>query len=360
MIGRLEDRSVLIEDEGDGNRLHGKGSYGQPMPGGGLELDLIEAAYLLEKGKLDIIDGPGGEQVSLEDLIGTGHAASGKFEVDYIVYRDLRGRGYLLKDAPEPFDFRMYERGEHPKRDPSKFWVLSLPERDPFTFTELADLIEEGRATKKRLLAAIVDEEGDITYYTVSKRVLKGEVPFKDAGGPMTASFYGDRVIIWSDEADPLYRQGFIGKRLGPGLQISLQEAAFLMEKGVIEIVDAESQELMDEKSFGARAEEVQADFEHRRKLYADLKGRGLIPKTGFKYGAHFRAYQFDPNDDSLSEMDDKAHARYLVHGVDAEEETTWPEVSRAVRLAHGVRKEMLFGLVGDEIAYIKIERIRP
>jgi tRNA-intron endonuclease len=38
-----------------------------------------------------------------------------------------------------------------------------------------------------------------------------------------------------------------------------------------------------------------------------------------------------------------------------------WPEVSRAVRLAHGVKKEILLGRVTDrEVEYISLSRYRP
>jgi tRNA-intron endonuclease len=38
-----------------------------------------------------------------------------------------------------------------------------------------------------------------------------------------------------------------------------------------------------------------------------------------------------------------------------------WPEVSRAVRLAHGVRKEILLGRVSeDEVEYVGMSRYRP
>jgi tRNA-intron endonuclease len=77
-----------------------------------------------------------------------------------------------------------------------------------------------------------------------------------------------------------------------------------------------------------------------------------MIVKTGFKYGTHFRVYKGNP---------DNQHALYLVHAVNPDFEATWPEISRAVRLAHGVKKEMLFGRIKKQNAeYIRLKRIRP
>ena len=76
------------------------------------------------------------------------------------------------------------------------------------------------------------------------------------------------------------------------------------------------------------------------------------LVKTGFKYGSHFRAYEGDPG---------KQHARYLVHAVPKDYTAMWPEVSRAVRLAHGVKKEILLGRVTDkDVEYVSLSRYRP
>ena len=74
--------------------------------------------------------------------------------------------------------------------------------------------------------------------------------------------------------------------------------------------------------------------------------------KTGFKYGTHFRVYKGDP---------EKEHALYLVHAVSTTYHSTWPEISRAVRLAHGVKKELLLGRAHKEKSeYVSLKRMRP
>ena len=69
--------------------------------------------------------------------------------------------------------------------------------------------------------------------------------------------------------------------------------------------------------------------------------------RTGFKYGANFRAYR-----KSMSE-----HAEYLIHVMAGTDQ--WYRVSRAVRLSHGVRKSMIFaGMREGKIEYVSISRI--
>jgi tRNA-intron endonuclease len=96
----------------------------------------------------------------------------------------------------------------------------------------------------------------------------------------------------------------------------------------------------------------LQPDITTRLIVFSDLKKHGLIIKTGFKFGAHFRVYTTLP---------DKTHAEYLVHVVDKDFKSIWAEISRAVRLAHSVNKVILFArVIGKKIEYIKFGRLRP
>ena len=47
MPGILRDDYVAVEDQKEGSRLYGRGNYGYPRSGGGVDLDLIEALYLM-------------------------------------------------------------------------------------------------------------------------------------------------------------------------------------------------------------------------------------------------------------------------------------------------------------------------
>ena len=72
----------------------------------GLELSLIEALYLMEKGKLEVnIDS---DDVTIEKLIKL-IRGQGSF-TNYIVFKDLRNRGYIVKTGFKyGSEFRLYE-----------------------------------------------------------------------------------------------------------------------------------------------------------------------------------------------------------------------------------------------------------
>ncbi len=55
MAGELLGESVVISDMAEGSQVYNKGFYGYPRPGGGLDLDLLEALFLLECDKLQVL-----------------------------------------------------------------------------------------------------------------------------------------------------------------------------------------------------------------------------------------------------------------------------------------------------------------
>ncbi len=350
MGGRLESGKVVVEDPAEGSQLYNRGYHGQPLPGGGVELDLVEAAYLQEAGKLVIRRR--GRLLSLEGLLREGDLHTTKFEIRYLVYRDLRQRGYVVKPGVPPLDFRVFPRGTGPDKGPTKYWVLALSERSVFDLEELEAHLEEVATVRKQLLVAVVDEESDITFYKVTKASPRGRLEGEGGHPPAEALFLRDRAIVLDpQEATRLYEEGFYGKMLGEKLQLSLLETVYLLRHGAIQVKRAQTGRRIGLAALLKEAKAVQPDLEMRLRVYEDLKERGVIVKTGFKYGSHFRAYEGDP---------EEHHAKYLVHALPQGHRGMWPEVSRAVRLAHGVRKEILFGRLGPEVEYIRLQRVRP
>ncbi len=227
----------------------------------------------------------------------------------------------------------MYPRGGAPKKTPSKYWVRALSERAVFDLAELLGRAEEAAAVRKTLLLGLVDEESDLTYYSVREAQPRGHQPATLRKADVVVHFLGDRAVVIDEvQARALHEAGFFGKIVGRRLQLSLLETAYLLKASLVEVRNADT----DRSISLAR-------------LIKEAKG--VISKTGFKYGSHFRAYEGDP---------ETHHAKYLVHVVPKGHRGAWPEISRAVRLAHGVKKQILFGEVGHGVRYVKLERVRP
>ncbi len=351
MAGELRGETVIVDDPAEASALHNRGSYGEPLGGGGLSLTMLEAVYLVETGRLVIAKDR--EELPMRTLFRTAAAGYDQFEIKYVVYRDLRQRGYVVVEGEGPPDFLVYPRGGTPKKTPAKFWVAAISERAVFDADELAALLHRVAGHRKNLLLAVVDEESDLTYYAVRESEPAGRPPEPLRGGPVaTAHLLEDRAMVIDEkEAQSLHGNGFYGKIVGRRLQLSLIETAHLLKRGAIELRNADTDRRIALPRLLSEARRIQPDFDLRLKVYEDLKARGIIAKTGFKYGSHFRAYEGDP---------DRTHAKYLIHALPEGYRGMWPEVSRAVRLAHGVKKSLLFAAAGERVRYVRLERVRP
>lgn len=351
MPGEFRGDFVVVTDPGEASQLHNRGYYGIPQPGGSLKLTLLETAFLVETNRIEV-GGPEGP-LTVEALLRRGHTLEPGFEIRYLVYRELRQRGYVVKLHKPPLDFRVFPRGGSPSRTPSKWWVAAISERALFNLEGLIAALERTADVHKSLLLAVVDEESDVTYYEVRRVWPKGKAAELALPPGLQGLLLGDRVAVMDPaSAQALHAAQFFGKPVGVALQLSLIEAAFLCELGLLILREARGNLIVTLVGLKRLARKLQPDFALRLAAYRDLKARGLIVKTGFKFGAHFRVYEGDP---------DKVHAKYLVHAVPTGYEAMWPEISRIVRLAHGVRKEILLGEVGERrVGYIELDRFRP
>ncbi len=350
MPGELREGQVCVDDPAEASTLYNRGYFGTPRSGGGLDLSLLEAVYLVESDRLQVTRD--GRPVSLGELFRAAGAEHEAFEIRYLVFRDLRQRGYVVEPQDGPVDFHVLPRGGAPRKTPSKYWVRALSERAVFDLAELLRRTEETASVRKFLLLGLVDEESDVTYYAVRQASPRGRLPPPGVAGKVLVHFQGDRAVVLDEaQGKRLHDAGYFGKIVGRRLQLSLLETAFLLKAGLIEVRNADTDRPIRLPRLLKEAKAIQPDFTLRLRVYEDLTARGVISKTGFKYGAHFRAYEGDPA---------VHHAKYLVHVVPKGHRGAWPEISRAVRLAHGVKKQILFGEVGDEVRYVKLERVRP
>ncbi len=351
MAGELRDGHVILAESGEASQLHNKGWFGVPQPGGSLRLELVEAVFLAENGRLAVREE--GAPVGLEQLMRTAAALQPGFETRYLVYSDLRQRGLTVQPfLPGPPDFVVYERGAVPSRSRSRHHVLAMSERGNFDVEQLAGFVRRAEELGKLVMLALVDEEGDLTYYDVSMADPSGRMGAV-APAKGRALIFEQRAMVFDQELAQGLRKAHYGRPAGKALQLSLIEAVHLEEEGSLEAVSARTGRPVSHASMVRSGRSSQPDFELRLRAYRDLRRRGLVVRTGFKYGTHFRLYDTDP---------DNSHARYLLHAVPRGFSGGWPDISRAVRLAHGVRKEMLLARVGtgSDIVYMKLGRTRP
>jgi tRNA-intron endonuclease len=344
--GQLKNNRVYLGPEALPD-LYEQGYFGRPK-GKGLHLSLVEAAYLLDRFKISV--SLEGDSLNFRTFFQTASSLEKGFEFRYVVYKDLRERGYYVQ--PGRPDFRVYPRGGHPGKSPAEFYVLVISERMPLPLRDIIEPIQVAGQMRKKLMLAIVDEESDITFYEAKEKAMSGQMIDKETGG--MATLLEDRVMLWDAYASQqLYDHGFYGKPVGERLQLSLVESAYLLEKGLIKMV-TRSGEAIDLHGFLAKARQIESEFDLKYSVYKDLRNRKLVVKTGFKFGTHFRVYK------QVDRLEKVPHSEYLVHTVPEDHVFLPPVLSRAVRLAHSVRKQMIFAYPDGEVRYLEIKRLKP
>ncbi len=124
----------------------------------------VEALFLTNVGKMKVLKGK--KEVREEELIRMLKNHDAKIETKLIVFTNLRKQGYIIKSALKfGGEFRVYEKGIKPGEDHAPWILYTVRESDKVRWHEFAAQNRVAHSTKKRLLIAIVDNEGDVTYY---------------------------------------------------------------------------------------------------------------------------------------------------------------------------------------------------
>lgn len=370
-------------------RFHDSRGYGYPLDGNHIALARVEAAHLLLRGDLDTVDGMGFREFLADQPPG--------FGARFLVYADIRDRGFYLSPDRDPWspdpgagDLVVYPRGKGPQDGDVQYRMRVVGER---TSLSAADLVETPT------VLAIVDEESDITYFDVERVDPVGDSSYTP-DTTANAVLLDDRVFVW-DPPEALHQEGFYGQPLGgrasdhDAIQLSLLEGAYLAATGSLDFGtagggtgEAEDGGGDDDELDGAehatdatggtddsvagsgtgptesmqdvleRGRAVEGGrFDRRLRVYRALRNRGMVPKTGYKFGADFRVY------DDVDSIDDLGHSTILVRALPLDHEFDPRDVALDVRLAHGVRKQMVFALDApdaDTIDWLAIRRLTP
>ena len=168
--GTLAQKGVVVGDQSSIDALTSRG-YGT-LEDKVFALTFFEALYLVDKGMLEVKD-ENGKVVDFQSLLHCYEAKNENAWVSYLVYRDLRSRGYVAREGfGAGIDFRMYERGAYGK-DTAPYLVLSTQEGKPLGRDELTDALQQSQSQKKELTLAVMNRRGEIVYYSVSQLMFK-------------------------------------------------------------------------------------------------------------------------------------------------------------------------------------------
>jgi tRNA-intron endonuclease, archaea type len=158
---------VITEISDSAKQLYEQSRYGVMLESGKLQLSLIEALYLSDKGTIDIYASKK-KKVDRETYLKKARKVEPNFWIRFCVYQDIRNRGYIIKTALKfGADFRVYDRGVKPGEDHAKWIVYPVYEGSTLTWYEFAAKNRVAHSTRKRLLIGVVDDENSVSYWEV-------------------------------------------------------------------------------------------------------------------------------------------------------------------------------------------------
>ncbi|SDL88023.1 tRNA-intron endonuclease [Halogranum gelatinilyticum] len=358
MDGHLQGDVVRLGGDAR-QRFHDSRGYGRPAGGNDIDVSRVEAAHLLFRGDVESIDG-----MDFREFFVASTEASDRFALRFLVYIDLRGRGFYLSPTREgwpgardddsdlsrdDYDFVVHPRGTGPGEGAVEHRVRVVGERQPVPAEEL--LTED-------LVLAVVDEESELTYLEATTPTLDGKTEYTPPNS-LAGVLLEDRVVVW-DAPESLYEYGFYGQPLTGrdaditgAIQLSLVEAASLAADGVLSLDGSED----DYAAIVARGRDVEGDrFDRRLAVYAELRDRRVVPKTGYKFGADFRTYA------EVESVSNLSHSEHLIRVLPPEHVFAPRDLALDVRLAGGVRKRMVFALTdaNERIDWLSVARLTP
>jgi tRNA-intron endonuclease len=167
---------LVIWDAEAGMSLYKSGFYGKPVGipkpkpnqlfDSPLMLDLMEGIYLFERRQIKVRDAERGRIVSRKKLLEVASKTYKDFENGYLVYRNLRDKGYVVTPGIKfGADFAVYEHG--PGIDHAPF-IISVKKRNEKMGT--FDIVRAGRlatTVRKQFIIATPEVKSRRTDYLV-------------------------------------------------------------------------------------------------------------------------------------------------------------------------------------------------
>ena len=130
-------------------------------------LKSFESLYLLYTGALTLFKGK--KKVVFDSLMQICKKNDEGILTKFLVYRDLRTRGYTVKDGfGFGSDFRVYSKGDFGEKG-AKFLVFGLSEGKQEKIGKFQKKIEEIIKMGKEPIIAVIERRGEIIYYKITR-----------------------------------------------------------------------------------------------------------------------------------------------------------------------------------------------
>jgi len=159
----LENGDMILKDKEYIQKLYSSG-FGS-MRGEVLKLDPLEVLYLVYTNRARVLEN--GKEIPFKTLVRMFQKNYSDIWIKFLIYHDLRQRGFItMKGYTTGLELRVAEKKAEKNRP--KTIVFGLVEGRKVKFSSIRFMIDRAMSLGKNVVLAIVDKEGNITYYTVS------------------------------------------------------------------------------------------------------------------------------------------------------------------------------------------------
>lgn len=155
----LDGNRVILPEASRVMELRERG-FGD-LKGNRVLLSPYESFYLLEKGRIRVQEKKRRSDLGLRELVERLSPGRPEIWIKYLVYRDLRDRGYIVREAPT-VDFEVHGKGAIRKL------ISIVYEGGEASLRTLRRLLRYATREKKDLIIAVVDRRTDIVYYSLT------------------------------------------------------------------------------------------------------------------------------------------------------------------------------------------------
>ncbi len=132
-----------------------------------LILKFFESLYLLYSNRLILKKGK--KKIDFGSLMNICQKQNSEALTKFLIYRDLRNRGYVVKDGfGFGSDFRVYERGHFGEKG-AKFLIFGLNEGQQEKMGNLQKKIEQITQMGKEPIIAVIERRGEVIYYKINR-----------------------------------------------------------------------------------------------------------------------------------------------------------------------------------------------
>lgn len=159
-----KELKTIVNENRDKDQLRNKG-FGEIFNQEYI-LSGLETLYLLSNNKIKLV---GKREYDFSSLLKIILKKDKKILTKYLIYRDLRSKGYVVKEGfGFGIDFRIYDRGDYGKR-PSKYVSIGINEGLNIKSKDFVDTIDQIENMGKDAVIAVIERRGEVIYYKTTK-----------------------------------------------------------------------------------------------------------------------------------------------------------------------------------------------